>query len=80
MMHYDKTKPNGIQRLKGLGEMDGDELYKYVISPDEDSERILIQYTIEDYDREMAEIREIETDKYKLIKQITNVRKADIIE
>ena len=74
MKKFDTFVPRN-SRFKGLGEMDGKELSECTVHPD--SNRILMQYTIEDVKKEIEAIKAIETDKSVLLKDI-KVTKFDI--
>lgn len=71
---FNSYKPKDIKRYKGLGEMNAEQLKYAVLHPDYD--RVLVQYTIDDIKKEMAEIRSIESDFSILLRDI---RKPDVI-
>ena len=74
MKQFDAFVPRN-SRFKGLGEMDGKELSESTVHPD--SNRILMQYSIEDVKLEIEAIKAIETDKSVLLKDI-KVTRLDI--
>ena len=71
---FNRYKPKNIQRYKGLGEMNADQLKYSTLHPDFD--RHLIRYTIDDIKAELKEIKAIESDFSVLLRDI---RKPDII-
>lgn len=71
---FNRYKPKNIQRYKGLGEMNADQLKYSTLHPDFD--RHLIRYTIDDIKTELKEIKAIESDFSVLLRDI---RKPDII-
>ena len=77
MKEFDKSTPNGIQRYKGLGEMDADQLAVSTLRPEN---RTLIRYTIQDVKEETEIIREYEMDKSKLFPLIGTVRRQDLLD
>ena len=72
MVLFEKDKPTGITRNKGLGEQDGNELSESTVHPDKG--RTLIRYTIEDANKEINAIRCIESNKSELFKNVTATR------
>ena len=70
MIEFDKLSPTSITRYKGLGEMNGDELFNSTLDPAENSGRTLIKYSLEDIEYELSKIREMEDDKLLLFKDI----------
>lgn len=71
MKAFDKSKPD-TARYKGLGEQNPEQLAESVLLPDN---RTLIRYNIEDLDKELSAMRFIESDKSKLLENITIKRK-----
>ena len=78
MQAFEKSKPNGISRYKGLGEMTADKLGESTLLPS--PHRTLIQYTFEDAKEEIEAIREFESDTSKLLQFVGNVRRVDLVE
>lgn len=68
MSLFDQELPSKLNRYKGLGEQDDDELGVSALRPDGD--RTLIRYTIEDAKREIEAIRYYESNKYDLVKDV----------
>ena len=66
MLAFDKFTPNKLLRFKGLGEMDAKMLGQSTLRPD--GSRLLIQYTAENFEKEMQEIRRIDSNKALLMK------------
>lgn len=77
MKAFDKSYPSNIQRYKGLGEMNTDQLRESVMNR---NNRTLIQYTFENISQEIDTIRKIESDKSKLLNFIGNIKKSDLME
>lgn len=75
MNTFDKSVPKNIERYKGLGEMDGPRLEESTVSPEN---RTLIQYTIEDFKKELDQIKYYESNKYELISH-AKLTRFDII-
>ena len=75
MKAFEAFMPMNINRYKGLGEMKGSELAESTLHPD--SNRTLMQYSIDDVKREIEAIKAIETDKSVLLKDI-KVTKFDL--
>lgn len=78
MCLYDKVSPNGVQRYKGLGEMDSDELAESTLYPG--SDRTLIRYTLQDAKEEIEAIREYESDSKKILSLVGNVSRDDLLD
>ena len=78
MKIYDKATPNGVQRYKGLGEMDDDELAESTLYPG--SDRTLIKYTLQDAKEEIEAIREYESDSKKILTLVGNVTRDDLLD
>lgn len=79
MKKFEQTTPPGIQRYKGLGEMNADQLAVSTLLPDSE-DRVLIRYTIEDMKEELAAIREFESDRSKLLDFVGTVKRIDLID
>lgn len=78
MTAYEKSKPSGIRRYKGLGEMKSFQLAESTMRPG--SNRTLIRYTFQDMKEEIEAIREFESDRSKLLNFIGTVKRADLLE
>lgn len=68
MRAFNKFKPANVQRYKGLGEMNDNELSESTLHPDAD--RTLYRYTTENIKAEIEAIRDIENEKAKLLKDV----------
>jgi DNA gyrase subunit B len=68
MKVYESYTPPAVQRYKGLGEMNPFELKESTLHPSFD--RTLIRYTSDDIEKEINRIREIESDKGILLKNV----------
>ena len=75
MSKFDESSPKNIRRFKGLGEMDGESLEESTLKKEN---RTLIQYTLEDVNTAVNEIRYYEENKYKLLEGI-EVSRFDVI-
>ena len=95
MKGFEKTQPNHLQRYKGLGEMDEDQLAESTLLPNitiplkvDDGKktrmvtgnRTLIRYTLEDAKEEIELIRKYESDYSQLFKFVGNVSRQDLID
>ena len=76
MNAYESISPSNLSRFKGLGEMDVDELGVSTILP---GERTLIRYTVENVKEEVATIRELESDKSKLLQLTGKINRKDLV-
>lgn len=65
MSEFNKFMPPKLDRFKGLGEMDPEMLGPSTLHPNGD--RLLVQYTFEDIDREIEEMRFINSNKNLLL-------------
>lgn len=75
MNEFKKLEPSSMQRFKGLGEMEPEELEETTVHPD--GQRVLIQYTFEDAVKEIERIRYLSNNKGELLKDI-KVSRNDI--
>ena len=66
MSEFNRFVPNKLSRFKGLGEMDADMLGVSTLRPDGD--RLLVQYTVQDVEDELRQMRYINSHKDELIK------------
>lgn len=66
MATFNKFRPNNRERFKGLGEMDPEMLAVSTLRPDGD--RHLVQYTIDDLEKDLEEMRRINSNKELLLK------------
>lgn len=78
MKVYEKCKPSSMQRYKGLGEMDPDEISDSTMSPF--GNRTLIRYTMQDAKEEIEAIRQYETDLSKLLDLVGTVNRQDLLD
>ena len=66
MNQFNKFIPNRLDRFKGLGEMDPDMLGVSTLRPD--GNRLLVQYTVDKFEKELEEMRYINSNKDLLLK------------
>ena len=78
MQAYESSLPSELQRYKGLGEMDIEELVESTMSPF--SERTLVRYTIEDAKEEIEAIREYESGLSELLELTGRVNRQDLMD
>lgn len=78
MKAFDTSKPSGIKRYKGLGEMNDDQIAVSTLRPDAD--RMLIRYTLQDAKEELETIREYESDRSKLLDLVGTVKRTDLLD
>lgn len=67
MKEFDRFIPPRLARFKGLGEMNPNMLGPSTLRPDGD--RLLVQYTVADIERELEEMRYINSNKDLLLKE-----------
>ena len=70
MKEFESLNPTYVTRYKGLGEMNGDQLFNSTLDPSEKGNRVLIKYTIDDVKNEIEKIKEIDNDKIQLLKDV----------
>lgn len=70
MKEFESLTPPSVTRYKGLGEMNGDQLFNSTLDPSDKGNRVLIKYTIDDVKYEIEKIKEIENDKIQLMKDV----------
>lgn len=80
MKAFEQLQPDRLQRYKGLGEMDGEELGLTTVYPDHmGGQRVLIRYTFEDAKKEIERMRYLVTkDKNEMLKDL-KVSRYDIL-
>lgn len=78
MKIYESTMPNSVQRYKGLGEMDEDELAESTLYPG--SDRTLVRYTLKDAKEEINLIREYESNTKKILELAGTVSRDDLLD
>ena len=78
MKLYNSVAPSNVQRYKGLGEMDSDELAESTLYPG--SDRTLVRYTLEDIKEEIEAVREYESNPKKILGLVGNVTRDDLID
>lgn len=77
MTSFNKSRPAGVERFKGLGEMKADKL-EAAVKPS--ASRQLIRYTFEDAKAEIEAIREFESDTTKLLNFVGTVKRTDLLD
>ena len=95
MKLFEKLQPSHLQRYKGLGEMDANQLAESTLLPggqtiqmlgdgnkklEVTGNRTLIRYTLEDVKEEIAIIRNYESDFSQLFKFVGNVSRQDLLD
>lgn len=70
MEEFNKVSPPSVTRYKGLGEMNGDQLFNSTLDPSDKGNRVLIRYTLEDIKYELDKMKDIEDDKLQLMKDV----------
>lgn len=76
MTIFESTSPKGIERYKGLGEMDGKKLFESTVNFDN---RVLIRFTLEDAKKEVEQIRYYENNINELISTV-KVSRFDVMD
>lgn len=77
MLLFNSFEPKSLTRYKGLGEMPPKQLGISTVLPG--MGRILKQYTIDDVKKQLNYIRDIQSDKSAFLKNVSGIRKEDII-
>ena len=78
MLAYKAAEPSNIQRYKGLGEMDKEELAESALHPAMD--RTLIRYTMDDAKEAINIIREYESNTKKILELVGVVTRDDLLD
>lgn len=78
MKAYEVSQPNKLQRYKGLGEMDPEEIAVSTLLPN--SDRMLIRYTVEDIKNEIAAIDKYNDNFNQLFKFVGTVNRQDLLD
>lgn len=75
---YDNATPSNVQRYKGLGEMDKEELAESTLYPG--SNRTLVRYTMQDAKETLEAIREYESDSKKILSLVGEINREDLLD
>ena len=78
MKLYDKSTPSNVQRYKGLGEMDYQELAESTLS--QNGDRTLVRYTMSSARDEIETIREYESNPKMILGLVGNVTREDLLD
>ena len=78
MKLYESSSPSNIQRYKGLGEMNKNDLAESTLYPG--SDRTLVRYTLEDVKEEIEAVREYESNPKKILGLVGNVTRDDLVD
>lgn len=73
---FRKFEPSSVNRYKGLGEMNGFQLFDSTLDPEK---RTLIRYTIDDAIKEIEQIRHFENNKNELLVGLDNLSRMEVI-
>ena len=76
MKIFDNIMPTGVQRYKGLGEQDADELAESTTAVET---RSLVRYTVDDVKDEVERIRRIESDRKLILDYVDVVTRDSLI-
>ena len=76
MDEFDKSLPSQLQRYKGLGEMDADELFDSTLNPEN---RVLIQYNIANLKEELDAIKYYENNNLSELMTGVKITRADLL-
>lgn len=76
MKEFNKFEPPSVSRYKGLGEMDGDQLFDSTVNPEN---RTLIRYTVDDIVKEIDQIKHFENNKNELLIGLDNLSRMQVI-
>lgn len=77
MTAFKKVEPKNLKRYKGLGEMNPDQLFESTFDPSDESNRTLIQYTMESAKEEIELMRILDTNTKDLLNDI-RIKKDDL--
>ena len=95
MKAFENLQPSHLQRYKGLGEMDAEQLAESTLLPggqtitmvndnkkkiEVTGNRTLIRYTLEDAKEEIGIIRDYESDFSKLFKFVGEINRQDLLD
>ena len=78
MLLYNESTPKNIQRYKGLGEMDENELAESTLYPG--LNRTLVRYTMDDMKETLNTIREYESNSKKILNEVSSVTRDDLLD
>lgn len=78
MSLYDRSAPTNVQRYKGLGEMDDDELAESTLLPS--GNRTLVKYTLSSAKDEIETIRQYESNPKMILGLVGNVTREDLLD
>ena len=78
MKIYDNSMPKSVQRYKGLGEMDADELAESTLYPG--SDRTLVRYTMESAKEAIEYVRSFESNSKKILQYTGTITREDLLD